>query len=275
MTAVNRPNIFDFEDYRAYLRAVLEADRTVRRGAQARLAEALGCQSAYLSMVLAGKSMLSAEQAAAAAHHFTLTEQEAHYLMLMVLRDRAGTEKLRRYYDAQIAGVKADRQVLARRLKGTTALAPEHMATFYGAWYFRAIHIALTVPALQTMETLEAYLGLPRETVVRALEFLVEAGLATREGVRYVVGPTRTHLEQSSPFATTSHAQARIRTLTALSLPRPENFHYSSVVSAAPQDMPKLREIMMRAIEEMRAIVRDSPEEGVFCYGMDLFSLKV
>lgn len=274
MTAVSRPQVFDFDDYRAYVKAALAAERLVRRGAQARLAEAVGCQSAYLSMVLAERAELSLEQAAAANAFFRHGEQEAHYFLLLVQRTRAGTAALKRYFQDQLAGLTRERTTLARRLSGTTALSPEHQTTFYGAWYFKVIHIALTVPALQHRDQLEAYLGLPQDVLSRALEFLVHAGLATREGERYVVGPTRLHLDQASPHAMSSHAQFRLRTLAALAIPRPDDFHYSSVVSASARDLPRLREIMMRAIEEMRGVIRDSPEEDVFGYGFDLYSLK-
>lgn len=273
-TPASSANVFDYREYRPYILAALAVERTRRKGAQARLAEELGCQSAYLSMVLKGRGDLSAEQAAATCDFFHLADQERHYFMLLVQRERAGTNPLRRYFDAQIDALRGERTVLARRLAGTTTLAPEHQTTFYSSWFYTAIHMALTVPSLQSREALQAYLGLPPDVLSRALEFLVSAGLATREGQSYVVGPTRLHLDQASPFALAVHAQMRVRTLAALALPKPDDFHYSSTISATARDLPRLKEIMTRAIEEMRVVIRASPEEGVFCYSMDLFTLQ-
>lgn len=267
-------NVFDFSEYRAFVVAALEHERAERKGAQARLAAHMGCQSAYLSMVLKGRADLSLEQAAAAAEFFHLGDEARHYFLLLVQRERAGSESLRRYFDSLIAELKQARTVLARRLAGTSTLAPENQPKFYSSWFYTAIHIALTVPALQHRAALQKYLGLPPDVLSAALEFLVAAGLAVRDGERYVVGPTRLHLEQASAFASAVHAQVRLRTLSALALPKADDFHYSSTISAAPRDLPRLKEIMMRAIEEMRAVIRASPEEGVYCYAMDLFTLE-
>jgi uncharacterized protein (TIGR02147 family) len=266
--------VFDFKDYKEFLSAALQADRQRSKGAQARLAEHLRCRSAYLSMVTAGRAELSVEQAAGVADYFQLTERETHYFILLVQRARAGTVKLRYYFDRQISAAMAERAVLARRVETTTELDETQKAVMYSAWYYAAIHLALTVPTLQTSDELQKYFRLPRETVSEVLEFLVRSGLAVRNGDRYIVGPTRIHLPATSPFHRQSHSNWRMQALQSLQRPNPDHLHYSSIVSASRRDLPKVREVMMRAVDSIRAIIRESPEEDLFCYEFDLFSLR-
>ena len=109
------------------------------------------------------------------------------------------------------------------------------------------------------------------------LAFLRQTGLAEvdpNDAGRITAGPTRLHLPADSPFGAQTHINWRLRAAESLQRPAPDDFHYSSVVSAAPRDLPRLRDMMIRCIEEMRSVIRQSPEEDLFCYSLDLFGLK-
>lgn len=53
----------------------------------------------------------------------------------------------------------------------------------------------------------------------------------------------------------------------------PQELHYSGVISVGRDALPKVRETMVRALEEVRAIVKDSKDEAVYCYAVDFFGL--
>jgi len=271
---VARPEPFDFPDYRTYLQAALAALRREQKGVQGRLATHMGCQPAYLSMVLKDRAELSLEQAASANEFFEHSEGASHYFLLLVQKARAGTAKLKHYFEAQLLEILAGRSHLASRLTYSQTLTDDQRGIFYSAWYYMAVHMALTIPALQERQALRDYLRLPPETINRVLEFLVVTGLARQESGRYIVGATRIHLGGESPFTNQSHCNWRLQAVQALQRPRSEDFHYSSVVSASRNDMPVLREIMIKAIEQIRAVIRPSPEEDLLCYNMDLFGLR-
>ncbi len=270
---MNRPTIYDYKDYRSFLAAAIEHERGLRKGAQARLAERIGCQSSYISMVMAERTELSLEQAAAAAEFFAMTPGEQHLLLLLVQKARAGTQRLRQYFANQAEAVQQERSNLATRLEYQQVLNEEQRAQYYSAWYYAAIHIGLTVPRLQSADALAAYLQLPIATVQQALDFLVQTGLAARNEGRIEVGPTRLHTSRESPFLNQSHINWRLQTLIALQRPDPEHFHYSSIVSMSASDVSRLRETMIRAIEDIRAAVKESPEEDLVVYSMDCFTL--
>lgn len=267
------PSVFDYLDYKEYLRVRLEYERTLRRGAQARLAEAMGCQSAWVSMVLSEKGDLTAEQGNAAATLYSLSRNEGHYFVLLILKARAGTAALRDYFQKQIQELLDGRKSLANRLTDARVFPVEEQSVFYSSWSYAAAHISLTVPRLQSIDAASRYLGLPKKTVIRLLDYFVSCGLATEGDGAYKVGPTRTHLAKTSLFSRQHHSNWRLQAISNLESDAAQDFHYTSVISAARRDMPKVQEIMMRAIEEIRAVVKESPEEDVFCYLMDLFCL--
>src|SRR4051812_2756633 len=101
-TSKEAPEVFDYKDYKIYLAEALAYRRHRERGAQARLAEAIHCQSAYLSMVLKGSAHLSLEQAQGTNVFFGHGELAAHVFLLLVQGARAGTPALRTYFRKQL-----------------------------------------------------------------------------------------------------------------------------------------------------------------------------
>jgi hypothetical protein len=53
----------------------------------------------------------------------------------------------------------------------------------------------------------------------------------------------------------------------------PQELHYSGVISVGQDDLPKVREALVRALDDVRGIVKKSKDETVYCYSLDLFGL--
>lgn len=65
----------------------------------------------------------------------------------------------------------------------------EAEAIYYSSWIYAAVHVALAVPRLQSIENLSRRLGLGLGTVEVALMKLEELGLAERVGASKTWGP--------------------------------------------------------------------------------------
>ncbi len=48
--------------------------------------------------------------------------------------------------------------------------------------------------------------------------------------------------------------------------------HYSSVMGISRSDIPRVREILVKAVEDARAIIRTSTDEEIYAYSIDLFA---
>ena len=64
-----------------------------------------------------------------------------------------------------------------------------------------------------------------------------------------------------------------MQAIRAMDLEQKDHLHYSSIVSVARSEVPRIREIFIWAIEEIRVIVRESKEETAFRYAADLFEV--
>src|SRR5690606_9162791 len=135
----------------------------------------------------------------------------------------------------------------------------------------------ISVPGLQTLEALEAFLKLPRERRVEILAFLRDTGLAPEDRGRYQVGLHRLHLGRDSGLIRQHHTNWRIEALKSLDRGKgaqsDQDLHYSAVVSLSEADALRLREHWVRAIEEFNARIAPSKDETVRALVIDFFSL--
>ena len=97
--------LFDFVDYKEYLKARVRTART--RGLQSEIARAIRCQPSFLSKVLSGKVHLTPDHAVLLAHHWKMTHEEAEYFRELVQLGRASTPVLRQVIEGRLANLKA------------------------------------------------------------------------------------------------------------------------------------------------------------------------
>src|SRR5262249_15621803 len=261
--------IFDYRDYKKYLNAALSTEG-VGRGSRSRLAKTLRCQTAFISHVLNGQSHFSLEHAVAISPFLNHTPEEQRYFVLLVGLGRAGSKELEEFFRSQIDEAQRKRTQIQERITTDRALKPEAQMRYYSAWYYAAIHVATSIPEYQTREALADGLGLAIALVSECLEFLVEQGLVRHERGRFQIGPVRMHLGTDSPMISRLHANWRLQALQSLERPlsrETSNLHYSTVLTISHDDAKRVRETLLRAIDETERIFRPSPEEVVYCVG--------
>ena len=197
--------------------------------------------------------------------------------MLLVGLGRAGSKLLEEHYLAQIEETQRKRSQIKARINADHSLSPETQMRYYSAWYYSAIHVATSVPQYQSRDAIAAALGLAPGLVSECLEFLVSRGLVIPKGDRFVIGPVRMHLGSDSPMISRLHANWRLQSLQSLERPtssKPMDLHYSTVLTLSHVDAKGVRDLLLRTVDETEAIFRPSPEEVVYCVGIDWFRVS-
>lgn len=152
-------------------------------------------------------------------------------------------------------------------------LSLEDQATYYSHWFYGCIHVLLSIPDLQTKDALAAKLGLPGKKVGEVLQFLVDKGLALKDGQSYKIGPRHLHLPENSPLVVKNHSDWRTRALVSLGNPLPEDMHYSVVFTLSREDVEKIRARLVQLVVENLKIVAPSKEECAYAFTMDFFEI--
>jgi uncharacterized protein (TIGR02147 family) len=249
--------IYEFNNYRSYLRAVL-ADRTARNPSYSlrALAQQLGFASSSLSEVMNGKANFSKSSAWKTARGLGLGSQESEYLSLLVELDSA------RDPDA--------RELILGRLR---ELSPQSVATHdlgidqfrqIAEWYHSAILELVTLEEFDlSPANVASRLGITQTDARAAIERLERLELIERSSSgRYVRTKDRL-MVRSAPANTglrTFYRQMLAKADQALdSQASEERASGYETFALAPAAMPEVREALDRFLNELQTISRKHP----------------
>ena len=269
---MEKKSCFSYSDYRKYIQDCLPIEGE-KRGGRSKLAQALGVQTAFVSRVLHEDAHFSLEQAVDVNSFLGHTEAESEYFMLLLQWSRAGSVKLKDFFQKQIDAIQEERQIIVERLQVKNELSIADQMSYYSTWYYSAIHMMLMVKRWQNPQSISNYLGLPLSLVVSVLEFLVRIGLAIEKDGAYSIGTNRIHLGKNSPILLRHHCNWRMRAMQSMDRFSQEDLFFSGPLCLSEKDAKRLREMLLKFLENMEKLIAPSPEEAVFCMGIDYFRL--
>lgn len=265
--------VFEYNNYKAYINERIEASPAKGRGIKLKIAEFLNCQTAFISQVLKGAPNFSLEQGVKLNKFFEHTKEEARFFLLLLQLERAGSLDLQEFFKAELKEIIEKRSDLKNRLDIKNSLKKIDQQIYYSNWLYACIHMMIAIPEFQNPQAMARHLNLPREKIMEVISFLEETGLVTREGAHYKIGVTKIHLEKDSPQIQRHHTNWRMQAIRSIDINDSKDLHYSTVVSMSHNDVPRLKEILIKTIEECRSVIRDSKEEKIQSVCIDFFGV--
>lgn len=267
---MNPKPLFHYIDYKDYLTRQCDDQG---RGFRKRLAEISQVQTAYVSNVLNGKAHFSWEQAEAISRWLGHSESEKEYFLYLVEFTRAGTQELKAYLEKKLSRLREKSERLESRVKMSAPVSAQTRATYYSAWYYAAVHMAVTIPNLRTLEALEARFKLSRDTLTMILRTLCESSLVIRKGHEYFPGKAQIHLPKESELTHAHHTNWRTQAIRSLDMQRLNDYHYSGVVTLTSHEAKQVRVLLSDAVERSLKIIQPAKEETLYTMTLDFFEL--
>ena len=173
-------DVFDFDDYRSFLRARLKGPGS-DRGLVAKCAMAMQIHASLLSRVLADERDLSAEQIAMGADFMKLDSLSTRYLVALLSRDRAGTEKLREFYGTELQRLRSEKHKYFNLIQDQSSVSDEDLAIYLGSPDMQLVLSSAALKECDSEASICLRLGMSRERVEKALDFLLGRGWMVRE----------------------------------------------------------------------------------------------
>ncbi len=266
-------NVFDFTQHASYLDFRL-TDPALKRGAKSRFAEALRIQPAFLSQVLAEKYPLSLEQADLANQFFDHSRDEAEFFLMLVGRDRAGTDSLKKYFSGKIAQLLEQRVILADRLEPRREIDERTKGIYYSSWLYSAVHVGCSIPTLQTRRAIIEHFRISPELADSILDFLLEAGMLMKDGDRFLITQTWARVDGRSPHIRNHHTNWRMKSIDHLDELNVDELHYSGVFSADLETIEKIRIHFADFIAQQVKLIEPAPEKELFSITADVFRIR-
>ena len=233
-------SVFDFEDYKAFLRSSLEAFPQKGRGQPLRLAESISAHPTLVSQVLNGNRDFSAEQIFKVAQYLGLKNLETEYLISLLQIARAGTHEYKVFHQQKMKQLKRDSLNVALRLDKKRELSDLDRSVFYSNWIYMAVWIFIAVDGGQTLDAIADKFQIPRGLANEVLEFLVACGLASNDANKFKNQHQHIHLEYGSPYLSRHHMNWRVRSLERIDDLTDEELMFTSPFSVSKKDFLKI-----------------------------------
>jgi len=266
----SKANIFDYHHYRDYLKVRL-ATTGASRGLRTKLADKTHTQPAFISRVLSGELDFSLEHAPLINELLHHTHEESHFFTLLLLKARAGSPQLEKYFIEQIDEILEKREVFLERVKESENVSLSNQTLYYSQWYYLAIHVLVGIQHFQTRESIAKRLGLALSTVSKALDDLCSMGLVTVKGGRFVMGKKRIYLAKNSPWIGHLHTHFRNRAIDRIAEPEVDDLHFSAAMSISKSVYDEYRRRLIDLMSEFDAKIADSKEDEMYAINIDLF----
>lgn len=264
-------DIFATRDYKAFIKAWLQAQPREGRGLLSRIAEKTGLSPGMMTHVLNGDRHFSPEAANEVAAFMSLNEEETDYFLLLVNYERAGTHALRERLKRKIISEQKKANELSKRMKPEHTLPETAKALFYSHWIYTGIRNMTACEAFKDVDKIASHLQVSRATAQRVIEFLLKNNLCVVKNGRLDVGPQVTHIGNETTLVSKHHQNWRLHGLTKMLEPNDKNVFFTSPISLSRETADVIRNKIPTFIEEIRNLVGPSPSEVVRCLNIDWF----
>ena len=267
-------SIFQYSDYRKYLRDWLANQPKRGRGLLRKWSELLGVNQSILSQVLGGKRELNLDQGYQLQTELGLGEMDAEYFLTMITHERAATHSLKEHLKNKLKKQREESLKLSKRLNHERRLSDTESAIFYSSWVFTAVWLATSLKSAQSVDSICRRFGLDNDRVVEVLNFLVEAGLVEEDLGRFRSRPQRTHLEKNSPFIVRHHSNWRMQAIRRAEDLTDDELMFSGPLSISRNDFKKVREQIVGLIQSVSTTVKETEPDDLAVFQVDLFWMK-
>ncbi|MDG0817192.1 TIGR02147 family protein [Bdellovibrio svalbardensis] len=264
-------SIFEFNDYKAFLRSEIKKRPGAGRGELSRLSEFLGINATMVSQVMSGPKDFTLEQAKKIAEYFVLPKVETDFFITLIQIERAGTQDLKNYFREKRDEIKKESLKISNRIVSEKRLTDLERSIFYSSHLYSAIHLFCSVGNGQSLESILKKFEISRQRAQEILQFLLSNGLCIQKNGLYMMGTQSTHVEKGSPFLIKHHSNWRIAAIQKSENIADNEMMFTANISLSQKDFAKIRETLMQTIQEISETVKASPAEEIANLNIDLF----
>lgn len=262
-------SIFAYQDYRKFTRESFKELEGGDYGKASKLARHMGVHSTFVSQFINNQKTISPEQGFKICTFLNLNQNETEYFLTMVQIERADVQEYKAHLTTKLMTLRENAQKLANRVSYEKQLSVEEQATFYSDWTYLACRLCVGL-GKNTIKSMGKYLGITEGQVEQVTGFLVRAGFLKHLEGKFSRIKQSTHLSSDSPWVKTHHRNWRMRAIEKVGQST-SNMHYSAPMTISRADFYKIKELLIKTITEVDAIMEPSESETLVCLNIDWF----
>jgi uncharacterized protein (TIGR02147 family) len=266
-------SVYDTKDYKVFFNSWVLEQPKKGHGEYRRLAQKLNVSTTLISQIFNGEKHPSLEIALEIAEYLGLGELETEFWLLQVEYAKAGSQKLKERFGRQLTARQEKAKKIENRIRNEIELSSEAKSTFYSSWMYSGIRLMAAVPEYSNVATIAKQLNLPRATVQKIAEFLLQNGLINEKSGKLQVGSQSTHIGSSSFLVAKHHQNWRIQGFQKMVVEDPRNIFFTGPVALSAEASQEIHALILSFIEKWRGISGPSESEMVRCLNVDWFEI--
>lgn len=263
--------IFEYLDYRLFLKDFISGQEIKSPKYRARMLEGVRMSSSLFSQIIKSEKNLSAEHALEICLFFGLSERETDYFLLLNEYSKAGSEVLKARILKKIRVLQNQALSVAAKVPHDVTLTELEKATYYSSWLYTAVRNLIPTRNGMDIRTVSEILNIPFDKVDDALKFLISIKLVEVKNGKYFYRQGFTHLDSDHPLIFRHHQNWRQRAIVKMDHYRHPNLHYTSPMSLSKSAAEKIQTILREGIKESIATAQSESPEVAYCLNIDWF----
>lgn len=266
-------SIYQFDSYKKFFNKWVEQQANKGHGEYRRLAIALNVSTTLISQIFNADKELSMELACEMVDYLRLNEDEGDFFLLLVEAGKSGSVKLRNRLLRQIKDRQEKARKLENRLKKDHALDDQAKQIYFSSWLYPAIRILSDIPEINTAEQISERIHVPKNHVMKALDFLIKHQIILQKSNKLSLGPAHIYLPPSDPLASRNMVNWRQFGFNKMQMQHDDQFFYSGTYALSEAVAEEIRRRLPHFIEELLNEVKPSLSETTRCLNIDYFEI--
>ena len=191
---------------------------------------------------------------------------------MLLQYEKAGSSDLKKYFGNEIKKNQIENKEIASKIKKNNLnLSDQEQVIYYIHWAYMAIHMAVSLPELCTVKSIQQHFSIDLNFCKNVIAFLIETKLIEKNGNKLSAGKTRIHLDRTSPLIKSLHQNSRQKAIDSLINSNDLNLHYSSVLVLSKDDAMRIKSLILELIKKKEEILLPSPDEDLVVFNIDYF----
>lgn len=266
--------VFDFNNYKDFVNTWVLSRPKKGRGDFLKMAKAMNVHTSHVSQIFKGERDLNLEQADALADFLNLNLPEKKYFFDLINHARAGTKKLKLFYDHSLKEQKKEADRLKNRLKAGKAMTEAEKLVFYADSIYSHVHLLTYLPNLNSVDKIAKKLKRDKTKIQEIVDFLISAQLIKETPKGLVPGEKNTHVDDHSPYVLMHHRNWRLKAMQKQGQQDPNDLFYSGQMTISRTDFERCKEILRKTLEEFYQIILPSESEEIYNFNFDFYQIE-
>ena len=188
-------------------------------------------------------------------------------------KERASDAEYRSHAKSRALHLRRTHEEIQKAAATPVKLEENYFASYFSSWMWTAIHLATSIPELQSPEKIAARFGLPKEQVVSILDQLEKLGFVEKMRGGYLYRKGSVHISSDSPWVYFHHSNWRQKALFDVQSRKKDSIHFTNILTLTPHDRDLIRSQLLDAIENAMKIAQPSESKDLVCFNLDFFQV--